>query len=219
MTVYPAFLKLERLPVLVVGAGQVAASKIGGLLGAGARVTVVAPAVSPLVRVQDVTLVERAFVPADLDGMRWVVAAATPEVNAQVAAAAEARAIFVNAVDDTAASSAHLGGVVRRGDVTLAISTGGAAPALAGLVREALEAVLPGDLDRWMAVARAARLDWLRRRLPMTDRRPLLLRALNQMYSRRVAPPRAEARPDATLERGAAERLGASRRRDAAVSK
>ncbi|HKA91222.1 MAG TPA: bifunctional precorrin-2 dehydrogenase/sirohydrochlorin ferrochelatase, partial [Haliangiales bacterium] len=157
MTVYPAFLKLEGLAALVVGAGEVAAQKIGGLIAAGARVTVVAPAVSPLVRVQDVTLVERGFEPGDLDGVRWVVAAATPEVNARVAAEAEARGIFVNAVDDTAASTAYLGGVVRRGDVTLAISTGGYAPALAGLLREALEAVLPVDLDRWMAVARATR--------------------------------------------------------------
>jgi uroporphyrin-III C-methyltransferase/precorrin-2 dehydrogenase/sirohydrochlorin ferrochelatase len=219
MNVYPAFLRLDGLPVLVVGAGQVAASKIGGLLAAGARVTVVAPAVSPPVRLRGVTVVERGFEPADLDGMRWVVAAATPEVNARVAAEAEARAIFVNAVDDTAASSAYLGGVVRRGDVTLAISTGGRAPALAGLLREALEAVLPIDLERWMTIAREARLDWLRRGLPMGERRPLLLRALNEMYSRRVASPRAEARVDATLERGAAERLGASRRRDAAVQK
>ncbi|HKA91200.1 MAG TPA: hypothetical protein VKE22_26245, partial [Haliangiales bacterium] len=62
--------------------------------------------------------------------------------------------------------------------------------------------------------------DWLRRHLPMADRRPLLLRALNALYSRkRVAQPRAEVRSQATLERGAAERPGAARRRDAAVFK
>ena len=93
------------------------------------------------------TVIERAFAPADLDGARWVVAAATPEVNREVAAAAAARGLFVNAVDDPAAATAYLGGVVRRGGVALAISTGGVAPALAGLLREALEAVLPHDLD------------------------------------------------------------------------
>jgi uroporphyrin-III C-methyltransferase/precorrin-2 dehydrogenase/sirohydrochlorin ferrochelatase len=184
MTVYPVFLKLEGLPVLVVGAGKVAASKIGGLLRAGARVTVVAPEISSLVRLQDVALRERAFEPADLDGMRWVVAAAPPEVNAAVADQAGARGLFVNAVDDTEASTAYLGGVVRRDDVTVAISTGGNAPALAGLLREALDAVLPRDLGRWLVTARETRMEWLRRRVPMTDRRPLLLRALNQLYAR-----------------------------------
>jgi uroporphyrin-III C-methyltransferase/precorrin-2 dehydrogenase/sirohydrochlorin ferrochelatase len=187
MTLYPAFLKLDGLPVLVVGAGPVAASKIEGLVAAGARVTVVAPAVSAAVRAHAVATVERAFEPADLDGVRWVVTAAPPEVNARVAAEAEARGIFVNAVDDTAASTAYLGGVVRRGDVTLAISTGGRAPALAGLLREALAEVLPEDLDAWMAIAREARLDWLARQLPITERRPLLLRALTQLYARRAA--------------------------------
>jgi uroporphyrin-III C-methyltransferase / precorrin-2 dehydrogenase / sirohydrochlorin ferrochelatase len=73
---------------------------------------------------------------------------------------------------------------VRRDDVTVAISTGGTAPALAGLLREALDAVLPRDLGRWLVTARETRMEWLRRRVPMTDRRPLLLRALNQLYAR-----------------------------------
>ena len=58
-----------------------------------------------------------------------------------MAAAAAARNLFVNAVDDRASATAYLGGVVRRGDVTIAISTGGAAPALAGLLREAVAAL------------------------------------------------------------------------------
>ena len=81
-----------------------------------------------------------------------MVAAAPPEVNREVAAAAHARGIFVNAVDDVESASAYAGAVVRRAGVTIAISTDGEAPALAGLVREALEALLPDDLDRWMAV-------------------------------------------------------------------
>ena len=60
-----------------------------------------------------------------------------------MAAAADARQVFVNAVDDPANASAYLGGVVRRGGVTLAISTDGHAPALAGLLREGLDALLP----------------------------------------------------------------------------
>jgi siroheme synthase (precorrin-2 oxidase/ferrochelatase) len=72
--------------------------------------------------------------------------------------------------------------VVRRADVTLAISTGGDAPGLTGLLREALDAVLPQDLDKWMAVAREERAKWRRDAVPMDKRRPLLLEALNQIY-------------------------------------
>ena len=72
--------------------------------------------------------------------------------------------------------------MIRRGEVTVAISTGGIAPALAGLLREALDAVLPDDLERWIEVARDARASWKRTAVPMTQRRPLLLRALDRIY-------------------------------------
>lgn len=180
---YPAFLKLTGLPVVVVGGGPVAASKLDGLLEAGARVTVIAPEICEVIRTREVTLVERAFRPAHLAGARWVVAAATPPVNREVADAAAARGLFVNAVDDTASATAYLGGVVRRGEVEIAISTGGLAPAIAGLLREALDALLPQELDRWMDVARQARADWKAAGVPMAQRRPLLLRALERLYA------------------------------------
>ena len=183
MTLYPAFLNLDNLHVVVVGGGTVAAAKLDGLLAAGARVTVVAPSVRPEIRVRDgVTVIESEFRAAHLAGARWVVAAATPEVNRDVAAAAAARGLFVNAVDDPSAATAYLGGVVRRGPVEVAISTGGLAPALAGLVREALEAILPDDLARWTDIAVAERAEHKRARVPMTARRPLLLRALDRLY-------------------------------------
>jgi uroporphyrin-III C-methyltransferase/precorrin-2 dehydrogenase/sirohydrochlorin ferrochelatase len=186
---YPVFLKLDGLPVVVVGGGNVAAQKLDGLIAAGARVTVIAPAIRHEVRVRAVALVERAFQPADLDGARWVVAAATPEVNREVAAAAAARGLFVNAVDDPRAATAYLGGVVRRGEVEVAISTGGTAPALAGLLREALDAVLPHDLESWIEVAVRERSVWKRAQVPMTERRPLLLRALERLYAPRTGEP------------------------------
>jgi uroporphyrin-III C-methyltransferase/precorrin-2 dehydrogenase/sirohydrochlorin ferrochelatase len=186
-SLYPVFLKLDGLPVVVVGGGTVAAQKLDGLLAAGARVTVIAPEASAEVR-RRATVIERAFRPEDLDGARWVVAAATPAVNREVAAAAAARGLFVNAVDDPRAASAYLGGVVRRGEVEVAISTGGAAPALAGLLREALEAVLPHDLESWMEIAIRERAAWKRARVPIAERRPLLLRALERLYAGARAP-------------------------------
>lgn len=179
---YPVFLKLAGAPVVVVGGGPIAASKLAGLLAAGARITVVAPAICDAVRGQPVALVERGFAAADLDGARWVVAAATPEVNREVAAAAAARGLFVNAVDDVASATAFLGAVIERGAAVLAISTSGLAPALAGLVREALEALLPDDLERWFDVAQAARAAWKHDGTAMAQRRPLLLRALQRVY-------------------------------------
>jgi uroporphyrin-III C-methyltransferase/precorrin-2 dehydrogenase/sirohydrochlorin ferrochelatase len=180
---YPAFLDLRGRAVVVVGGGEVAASKLLGLLDAGARVTVIAPQIGDAIRTREVTVVERAFVPTDLDGAFWVVAAATPDVNREVAEAAEARGLFVNAVDDKRAATAYLGGVIRRGGVEIAISTGGAAPALAGLLREALDAMLPEDLERWCAVAAATRAEWKAANVPIAARRPLLLQALYELYA------------------------------------
>ena len=184
---FPAFLKLSGRRVLVVGGGPMAASKIQALADAGARVTVVAPEVRPEIEAAGVTVFRRAFAAEDLDGAWFVVAAATPEVNEQVARAAEDRRVFVNAVDDPRRASAYLGGVVRRSGVTLAISTDGEAPALAGLLREAFDAVLPADLDAWVAEARRVKTGWRRDGVPMERRRPLLLEALNDLY-RRAAP-------------------------------
>jgi len=205
---YPTFLKLDGLLVVVVGAGPVAASKLDGLVAANARIVVIAPAICDEIRKRAsmvatdgsasaiprgaIGLVERAFAPPDLDGARWVVAAAPPEINQQVAVAATARGLFVNAVDDTSAATAYLGGVIRRGEVEISISTAGAAPALAGLLREALDALLPHDLQRWVDVAKAARLDWKRDRIPMAERRPLLLRKLVELYEQRGDAPRTE---------------------------
>jgi uroporphyrin-III C-methyltransferase/precorrin-2 dehydrogenase/sirohydrochlorin ferrochelatase len=182
LVLYPVFLKLRGRRVLLVGGGAVAASKLEGLLAAGALVTVVAPDISPALERRDVTLHRRSFEAADLDGAWWVVAAAPPAVNREVQAAAESRQLFVNAVDDPAHATAYLGSVVRRDDVTVAISTGGRAPALAALLREALNGWLPQDLDRWMVAADEARRQWKETGVPMEHRRPLLLETLNRLY-------------------------------------
>jgi uroporphyrin-III C-methyltransferase/precorrin-2 dehydrogenase/sirohydrochlorin ferrochelatase len=190
----PIFLKLVGRRVLVVGGGPVAATKVRGFKGTGAEILVVAPGIGEdlraLMRDQagaglTVQLVEREFQPADLDGAWLAIAAAPPDVNRQVGAAAAERRIFVVAADDPSAASAYGGGVVRRGGVTVAISTDGEAPALAGLLREALDAVIPADVDAWAAEARALRPAWRAAGVPMSSRRPLLLEALNRLYAER----------------------------------
>ena len=185
--VFPIFLKLGGRKTVVVGGGNMATAKLAALLRSGADVTVVSPRFSEEIEAAAVTLVRRGFEPSDLDGAWYAVAAATPEVNRQVAAAAEERRIFVNAVDDPANASAYLGGVFRRQNVTIAISTEGEAPAIAGLLREALEEVIPPDLESWLEEARAQKRAWLQSGIPMGERRPMLLEALNRLYERRGA--------------------------------
>jgi len=180
---------LQDRRVVVIGGGPVAASKLAALQSAGAQVVVVAPQVCDAIRATDVEIVDRPYVPADLDGAWFVVAAAPPDINRAVSEEAERRQLFVNAVDDPANASVYLGGVVRRPGVTLAISTDGAAPALAGLLREALDYMLPDDLtlSAWDARAREIRQSWRARGVPMEARRPELLAALNALYESRAA--------------------------------
>ena len=174
-----------------------AAGKVAPLVEAGADVTVVAPEICSAIQSQAVELIERPFRPEDLDGAWFVISAAPAEVNRAVAAAAGARQLFVNAVDDPQQASAYAGGIVRRSGVTIVISTTGRAPALAGLLREGVDAILPEDLDTWIEVAGQQRAEWRARRTPMKDRRPLLLDALCRLYDgRRVVPTALEGHPE-----------------------
>lgn len=182
---FPAFLHLRGRRVVLVGAGPVGASKLAALLAAGAEVRVIAPEVHPDVASAPVVIERRPFTASDLDDAWLVVAAATPEVNRAVADAAQTRRLFVNAVDDPPNASLYLGGVVRRDGVTIAISTSGEAPAIAGLMREGIDALLPADLETWMETARAERRVWRREGVPMEARRPRLLNALNRLYKER----------------------------------
>jgi uroporphyrin-III C-methyltransferase/precorrin-2 dehydrogenase/sirohydrochlorin ferrochelatase len=183
---FPVFLKLDGRPVLVVGGGAVAASKLAALAATGARITVVAPEISEAARRRDVAYHERPFEPGDLHGQWLVIAAATPEVNREVTRHAEGRCLFVNAVDDPANATAYLGGVLRRESVTIAISTDGRAPALAGLLREGLDALLPRDLGEWLERSDELKRIWRAQNVPMDERRPQLMEALMRLYEHRL---------------------------------
>jgi uroporphyrin-III C-methyltransferase / precorrin-2 dehydrogenase / sirohydrochlorin ferrochelatase len=184
---FPLFLKLSGRRVLVVGAGPVAASKLASLRAAGADVVVVAPQVRPEIEAAGVAILRRAFLPSDLDGAWFVVAAAPPEVNRAVAAAAAERRVFVNAVADIAHATAYTGGVLRRGGFTVAVATEGRAPALAGLVREGLEALVPDEIETWVAEAARVRERQRAAGVPFDRRRPQLLEALNGLYQGRAS--------------------------------
>ena len=148
---FPLFLKLEGRRALVVGAGNVAAEKIEGLLAAGAIVTVIAPHASE--RVRDlassgrVEWKRRHFEYGDVVGARVVIASTDdPDTNASVYEAASRWAIPVNVVDVPELCDFYCGSVVERGPVLVAISTSGASPSLARRLRKYLDQLLPHRL-------------------------------------------------------------------------
>jgi siroheme synthase-like protein len=142
---YSIALNLADRRCVVVGGGAVAERKVHGLLASDARVCVISPQVNPTLRrwaaEGRIALHEREVISADLEGAALVIAATDDAaVNARAAQSAGNRGGWVNAVDDPAHSDFIAPAVLRRGDLTIAISTGGASPALAAALRQQFEA-------------------------------------------------------------------------------
>jgi precorrin-2 dehydrogenase/sirohydrochlorin ferrochelatase len=182
MTLLPIFLRLERRPVLVVGAGTVALAKIESLHSAGASITAVAPAaaqeVQDLARSGVLVWHQRRFEPGDLDGIFLVITATNDtDVNRAVYNQALLRNVICNAVDDPPNCDFYFGSVVRRGDLQIAISTAGQSPALAQRLRREIDAQLTADLGPWLAAVGSARHE-IRAALPASTGRTALLHEL-----------------------------------------
>jgi precorrin-2 dehydrogenase/sirohydrochlorin ferrochelatase len=144
---YPIFLNIEGKPCLVVGGGEVAGRKAALLLDSGARVTVVSPETSGEIRALldegKIKHIKENFKGEHLEGFCLVVGSTDdPRVNNLVSEGARKRGIWVNIVDSPAESDFFVPSLVRRGDLTVAISTGGSSPATAKKVRKVLEAQL-----------------------------------------------------------------------------
>jgi precorrin-2 dehydrogenase / sirohydrochlorin ferrochelatase len=133
---YPVFLNLDDVSVLVVGGGEIAFRKASGLASAGALVTVVAPEVKPhLIELAHAVHI-RPYQTGESANYRLVITATNdPAVNAQVCAEATQAGVWANSADDPNNCSFILPAVTRQGDVTVAVSTGGASPALASHLR------------------------------------------------------------------------------------
>ena len=171
---YPVNLVVAGRPCLVVGGGTVAAHKAAGLLACGALVHVVASEAGAGVRALDaVTVEERSYRRGEVAGYRLAVAATgDPAVNAAVLADGEEAGVWVNAADDVGNCSFTLPAVVRRGPVTVAVSTGGHSPALARWLKErvaetigpeyeVLAGLLSAERDAIRASGRSTEgLDW-----------------------------------------------------------
>lgn len=171
-TLLPLFLDVTGRAVLVAGAGTIASRKALDLVEAGARVRVVAPRISAelaAARSEALTIEERSFEERDLDAM-WLVFAATddPVVQKRIADECERAQVFCVAIDDPPNATAYGGAILRRGPITVAISTSGEAPALARLMREVFEQALPDA--SYVEAARALREKWKADKVPMASR-------------------------------------------------
>jgi precorrin-2 dehydrogenase/sirohydrochlorin ferrochelatase len=156
------FLKLEGKRCLVVGAGKVGEPKIGGLIGTGARVHVIAleaaEAVHEWARHGKITLALRAFTPEDLDGaFLAVVATESRGLNESIYREAQRRGVLCNVVDVPEYCDFYYPAVVRRGDLQIAISTSGLSPSLAQRIRQQLERQFGPGYASWVEELGATR--------------------------------------------------------------
>ncbi len=182
MSYFPLFVELEEYPALVVGGGRVALGKARQLRAFGARVTVAAPALAPglarLARERKVRWLRRRFRPGDLGRARLAVAATDEQaVNESVSRLARRKGIPVNVVDQPALCSFIFPSVVRRGRLVIAVSTGGASPALAKWIRRDLQRRYGAEFGRSLAVMARARKQ-VKKEVPAARRKALFEKAL-----------------------------------------
>ncbi len=154
---YPVFLKLHKLNLLMVGAGEVGHEKLSFILKSSpeAQITVVAPWVSDDVAAlldeypqHRVTLYRKAFEPEDLDGFDLAIAATNiPELNREVQRQAKARKVLINVADTPDLCDFYLGSIVTKGPLKVGISTNGRSPTLAKRFRQWLETHLPEETE------------------------------------------------------------------------
>lgn len=152
---YPVYLKLEELELLLVGAGNVGLEKLNSLLSnsPGARITVVAPWIKEEVRILlqkhvSCQLIERSFQPSDLDSKQLVILAADDkELHAQIKSLAGQKGILVNVADTPLLCDFYLSSIVQKGNLKIAISTNGKSPTTAKRIREFLQEAIPDEID------------------------------------------------------------------------
>ena len=150
MRYYPVFLDIADKPVVVIGGGNIAHQKMENLLAAGAKVTVISPELNDeMTALRDdgkFMYLSRPYEPGDIDGYELVfVATDDHEENRRVWNEGRERHIWVNAVDDIPNCDFIMPGIVKQGELILAISTSGTSPAMARKVREDIQAFLTDD--------------------------------------------------------------------------
>lgn len=164
MSYYPIFLELQGRRCIVIGGGTVAERKIEGLLAAGAEITVVSPEISEGLRLfftqRSIQHVQRKYENGDLAGYALAfVATDDGETTAAVFLEARERGIWVNCADVPGCCDFILPAVIRRGELAVAISSGGASPAATRAIREELESYLSEEFAQLVQTASEVRTD------------------------------------------------------------
>jgi len=162
MGYYPVLLDLAGRRCVMIGGGLVAERRVAGLVTAGAHISVISPrvtrALAALAAEGRIDHEPRAYREGDLAGADLAfVATDAGDVNAAVAREARERGLWINAADDPARCTFILPALVRRGDLTVAVATGGSSPALARAIREELETYLTDDYATLASIAAEAR--------------------------------------------------------------
>ena len=157
-TYYPVYIELREQPCVVIGGGKIAEGKVDGLLAVQAKVTVISLDLTPhlhdLVEREQITFLPRVYQHGDLTGAFLVICATDKtEVNHQVWQEATANGQLVNVVDDTPRCNFIAPSILRKGDLTIAISTSGKAPALAVRLKECFQHELGPEYERFLELA------------------------------------------------------------------
>ena len=190
MKLYPIFLNIENRHIVVIGGGEVALRKISDLLSRDACITAIAPDFhGEIHRLIDeypdtLTLIQREYREGDLESAALVFSATDDtETNRRVYIEAERRNILINAVDDPPHCSFYIPSWMQRGELMLALSTGGASPAMSARLRRELEQHLPDNIEKILETLRSAReilkSDRAFSSLSVSDRGELLKRIVN----------------------------------------
>jgi precorrin-2 dehydrogenase / sirohydrochlorin ferrochelatase len=163
---YPIMLRLEGKKVVVVGGGKVAARKVSGLLGTGARIIVISPQITEELRKLagsgEIEWLEKSFSKDDSKGAFLIFAATNdPELNQSIKSAASDQQL-VTIADDPEGSDFHVPSHIQRGRLSIAVSTGGASPTLARMIREQLEHQFDEQFEDYLEFLFSARQRILR---------------------------------------------------------
>ena len=163
MDYFPVFINLKDQDCLVIGAGEIAARKIELLARAGAKITVIANKISQHVSSLEASchlnVVQKSFSPEDLRSFRLVVSATDNKVTNQlVAKTAGEQNILVNVVDNPDLCSFIFPAIIDRSPIVAAVSSGGAAPILARLLRAKIESIIPPLMDGWRTLRKSLEL-------------------------------------------------------------
>ena len=178
MHYYPIYLNLTNKRSIIVGGGTIAEGKVTGLLEADAKVVIIAPEVTPTVRELaesgKIVWEQRAYHDGDLEGAAIAISATDdPEVNHQVWDEANRRGILINVVDDVPYCNFIAPAIVRRGDITIALSTNGKMPALAAHMRREMDKSFGDEYLQLLEITTPMRVELGAKHLAYTTRQQL----------------------------------------------